>query len=87
MRSASRLQQPESRASSRASYRNEPRLPSSTTRWYEAHVRRFGYGYRALGFGRRSSQEKRFGAILGVRNRRTIPPCGLIALPSMTTLR
>jgi len=36
---------------------------SETTRFYESHVRRFGYGYRALGFGRRSSQEKRFGAL------------------------
>lgn len=36
---------------------------SETTRFYEGHVRRFGYGYRALGFGRRSSQEKRFGAL------------------------
>lgn len=33
-----------------------------TTRWYRHHVRRFGYGYRALGFGRRSSQQKRFAA-------------------------
>jgi SAM-dependent methyltransferase len=41
-------------------------LESSTTRWYEAHVRRFGYGYRALGFGRRSSQEKRFAALLSM---------------------
>ena len=31
-----------------------------TTRFYENHIRRYGYGYRALGFGRRSSQEKRF---------------------------
>jgi SAM-dependent methyltransferase len=31
-----------------------------TTRFYENHIRRFGYGFRALGFGRRSSQEKRF---------------------------
>ena len=36
---------------------------SETTRFYESHVRRYGYGYRALGFGRRSSQEKRFGAL------------------------
>ena len=35
---------------------------SETTRFYESHVRRYGYGYRALGFGRRSSQEKRFAA-------------------------
>lgn len=36
---------------------------TETARFYESHVRRFGYGYRALGFGRRSSQEKRFGAL------------------------
>ena len=35
---------------------------SETTRFYEGHVRRYGYGYRGLGFGRRSSQEKRFAA-------------------------
>src|SRR4051812_44627282 len=39
---------------------------SSTTRWYATHIRRYGYGYRALGFGQRSSQEKRFGALLGL---------------------
>ena len=39
------------------------RPDSETTRFYESHVRRYGYGYRALGFGRRSSQEKRFGAL------------------------
>jgi len=39
------------------------RPESETTRFYESHVRRFGFGYRALGFGRRSSQEKRFGAL------------------------
>jgi SAM-dependent methyltransferase len=37
-------------------------------RFYESHVRRFGYGYRALGFGRRSSQEKRFGALAALGN-------------------
>ena len=39
-----------------------PDLPDvlETTRFYENHIRRYGYGYRALGFGRRSSQEKRF---------------------------
>ena len=37
-----------------------------TARWYREHVRRFGYGYKALGFGRRSSQEKRFAAILAL---------------------
>ena len=41
---------------------------SETTRFYEGHVRRFGYGYRALGFGRRSSQEKRFGALAALGN-------------------
>lgn len=39
------------------------RPDGETTRFYESHVRRFGFGYRALGFGRRSSQEKRFGAL------------------------
>lgn len=34
-----------------------------TTRFYERHVRRYGYGYRGLGFGQRSSQEKRFAAL------------------------
>lgn len=38
-------------------------LDSQTTRFYEDHVRRFGYSFRALGFGRRSSQEKRFAAV------------------------
>jgi SAM-dependent methyltransferase len=37
-----------------------------TSRFYAEQVRRFGYGYRALGFGRRSSQEKRFGAVLAL---------------------
>jgi SAM-dependent methyltransferase len=37
-------------------------LESQTTRFYEDHVRRHGYSFRALGFGRRSSQEKRFAA-------------------------
>lgn len=35
-----------------------------TARWYQEHVRRYGYGFKALGFGRRSSQEKRFAAML-----------------------
>jgi SAM-dependent methyltransferase len=39
---------------------------TSTTRWYKAHVRRYGHSYRALGFGRRASQEKRFEAILAL---------------------
>jgi hypothetical protein len=29
------------------------RPDTETSRFYESHVRRFGYGYRALGFGRR----------------------------------
>lgn len=37
-----------------------------TTRFYEEHIRRFGFGFRALGFGRRDSQEKRFAAALGL---------------------
>lgn len=41
-------------------------LDSETTRFYEEHIRRFGYSYRALGFGRRASQEKRFAAALGL---------------------
>jgi SAM-dependent methyltransferase len=43
---------------------NALRPEFETARWYREHVRRFGYGYRALGFGRRSSQEKRFAAAL-----------------------
>jgi SAM-dependent methyltransferase len=43
-----------------------PRPDSETSRFYESHVRRYGYSYRALGFGRRSSQEKRFGAVAGL---------------------
>jgi hypothetical protein len=43
-----------------------PLPESSTSRWYATHVRRYGYTYRALGFGRRASQEKRFGALLGL---------------------
>ena len=44
------------------------RPESETTQFYESHVRRFGYGYKALGFGRRSSQEKRFGALAAIGN-------------------
>jgi SAM-dependent methyltransferase len=40
--------------------------PDETTRWYEENVRRFGYDHRGLGFRNRSSQEKRFEALLGV---------------------
>jgi len=39
--------------------------PESETRlWYEEKVRRYGYDHRGLGFRTRSSQEKRFGALL-----------------------
>ena len=44
------------------------RPESETTQFYESHVRRFGYGYKALGFGRRSSQEKRFSALAAIGN-------------------
>jgi SAM-dependent methyltransferase len=45
-----------------AALRRSPSLrpDSQTSRFYESHVRRFGYDYRALGFGRPASQEKRF---------------------------
>src|SRR5712691_8733631 len=48
-----------------AAWRRSPSLrpDSQTSRFYESHVRRFGYDYRALGFGRPSSQEKRFEAL------------------------
>ncbi len=40
-------------------------LPEAETRlWYEDKVRRFGYDHRGLGFRTRSSQEKRFEALL-----------------------
>ncbi len=35
-----------------------------TTRWYEDKVQRFGYDHRGLGFRNRSSQERRFEALL-----------------------
>lgn len=41
-------------------------LDTETTRFYEEHIKRYGYDYRALGFGRRASQEKRFAAALGL---------------------
>ena len=41
-------------------------LDSETSRFYEEHIRRFGFGFRALGFGRRASQEKRFAAALAL---------------------
>ena len=37
-----------------------------TARWYADKVRRFGYDHRGLGFRTRSSQEKRFEALLGL---------------------
>jgi len=43
-------------------------LDSETSLFYEEHIRRFGFTYRALGFGRRASQEKRFAAALGLGN-------------------
>ena len=43
-------------------------LDSETTRFYEEHIRLHGYSFRALGFGRRASQEKRFSAALGLGN-------------------
>ena len=38
--------------------------PDETTRWYEEKVRTYGYDHRGLGFGNRSSQERRFEALL-----------------------
>ena len=38
--------------------------PEEAARWYAERVRAHGYDYRGLGFGRRSSQEKRFEALL-----------------------
>jgi SAM-dependent methyltransferase len=37
-----------------------------TARWYRDHAGRSAYGYKALGYGRRSSQEKRFAAALAL---------------------
>ena len=46
---------------------NSALLPDAeTTRWYEDKVRRFGYDHRGLGFRSRSSQERRFEALLGL---------------------
>jgi SAM-dependent methyltransferase len=39
---------------------------SATARWYEDKVRRFGFDHRGLGFRSRSSQEKRFEALLAL---------------------
>jgi SAM-dependent methyltransferase len=38
--------------------------PEETARWYEDKVRAYGYDHRGLGFGNKSSQEKRFEALL-----------------------
>jgi SAM-dependent methyltransferase len=38
--------------------------PEETTRWYEEKVRQYGFDHRGLGFRNRSSQEKRFEALL-----------------------
>ena len=38
--------------------------PEDTARWYEEKVRQHGYDHRGLGFRNRSSQEKRFEALL-----------------------
>lgn len=38
--------------------------PEETTRWYEDKVRRYGYDHRGLGFNNKSSQDKRFEALL-----------------------
>ena len=37
-----------------------------TARWYEDKVRRFGFDHRGLGFRTRTSQEKRFEALLAL---------------------
>jgi SAM-dependent methyltransferase len=40
--------------------------PDETARWYEDKVRQYGFDHRGLGFRNRSSQEKRFEALLGL---------------------
>jgi SAM-dependent methyltransferase len=40
--------------------------PESAQRWYEDKVRTYGFDHRGLGFRSRSSQIKRFEALLGV---------------------
>ncbi len=40
--------------------------PDHAARWYEDKVRRFGFDHRGLGFRNRSSQEKRFEALLAL---------------------
>ncbi|MGZ5042764.1 MAG: class I SAM-dependent methyltransferase [Usitatibacter sp.] len=39
-------------------------LPEDTARWYANKVRAYGFDHRGLGFGNKSSQEKRFEALL-----------------------
>jgi len=41
---------------------------TETTRWYAARVARHGFDHRGLGFRTRSSQEKRFEALLALGN-------------------
>ena len=38
--------------------------PEETTRWYEDKVREYGFDHRGLGFRNKSSQDKRFEALL-----------------------
>ena len=40
--------------------------PEHAARWYEEKVRRFGFDHRGLGFRNKSSQDKRFEAILAL---------------------
>jgi SAM-dependent methyltransferase len=40
--------------------------PEHAARWYEDKVRRYGFDHRGLGFRNRSSQEKRFEALLAL---------------------
>ena len=40
--------------------------PEHAARWYEEKVRRYGFDHRGLGFRNRSSQEKRFEALLAL---------------------
>ena len=40
--------------------------PEHAARWYEDKVRRYGFDHRGLGFRTRTSQEKRFEALLGL---------------------
>jgi SAM-dependent methyltransferase len=40
--------------------------PEDTVRWYADKVRTYGFDHRGLGFGRKSSQDKRFEAMLAL---------------------